>query len=663
MMLIFTVFFPILVSIFSVIIGKFSKKTRNIFAICVTALVMIALVVSHGVEKNIIGFKLCGFELSFTNSSLHFVLSLMASYIWLITCIFSYEYFEKYINCSRYYMFMLITLGATLGVFLSADFLTGFLFFEIMSFTSFVMVIHDESDLAIYAAKTYLAVAVIGGLITLMGLMMFYYRYGTLNYADIFDIIASKGDKNFVYKCGLLILTGFAFKAGMFPGHIWLPQAHPVAPAPASALLSSVLTKTGIFGVLMLTINLFVDNSLWGFSILIPGTITMVLGAVLALFSIDLKRTLACSSLSQIGFILVGISMQALLGEHNTLAVAGTVLHIVNHGMLKLVLFCSAGVIYMNMHKLDLNILKGYGRNKHVLKLIFLIGTLGICGIPLFNGYVSKTLIHESIVEYIEIVDINIKGIIKFVEYLFLFSGGLTIAYMTKIFVAVFIDKNDNQNLMNSKKSMNFVNKLVLSVSAFILLAFGMFPHHTLEKIAAFSFQSFHTHGAMHPINYFSFTNLKGGAVSIVIGAVVYLLIVRKFMIKDGKYVDLWPKWINIEKYLYRPIVLIILPFVGKTVTVTLELLISKIEVFLPFFGCMIARVLGSLTNYFVVLLRKAVFNQKDKIVIPKEREYIFIAPLNSDKTEMINLSKSMLFFGVGLAFIVLYIVSNWLML
>ena len=128
----------------------------------------------------------------------------------------------------------------------------------------------------------------------------------------------------------------------------------------------------------------------------------MFLGAFLALFSIDLKRTLACSSMSQIGFILVACGMQGLLGEHNALAVRGAILHMVNHSMFKLVLFMCAGAIYMNLHKLDLNDIRGFGRGKILLNIAFLAGYIGIIGMPMFSGYVSKTLIHESIVEYIE---------------------------------------------------------------------------------------------------------------------------------------------------------------------------------------------------------------------------------------------------------------------
>ena len=132
------------------------------------------------------------------------------------------------------------------------------------------------------------------------------------------------------------MLFGFGAKAGMFPLHVWLPKAHPVAPAPASALLSGILTKTGVFGVLVVSAEIFRYDEQWGKLILCLGVITMFGGAFLAVFSIDLKRTLACSSMSQIGFILVGTGMTELLGEENALAVRGTILHMVNHSLIKL---------------------------------------------------------------------------------------------------------------------------------------------------------------------------------------------------------------------------------------------------------------------------------------------------------------------------------------
>ncbi|MDE7429630.1 MAG: sodium:proton antiporter, partial [Lachnospiraceae bacterium] len=361
----------------------------------------------------------------------------IAAFMWFMTTLFSSEYFGHYRNRNRYYLFLLLTLGATEGIFYSADFYTTFIFFEIMSLASYVWVAHDEKPDSLRAAGTYLAVAVIGGLVMLMGIFLLYDAAGTLFFDDLANMPLLSGEASMqIWAASFCLLFGFGAKAGAFPLHIWLPKAHPVAPAPASALLSGILTKAGMYGILILTSYLFLGSAAWGAMILLLGVLTMVVGAVLALFSIDLKRTLACSSVSQIGFILVGVGMSGLLGAENGLALRGSLLHMVNHSLIKLTLFMAAGVVFMNVHKLDLNEIQGFGRHKPLLNYIFLMGALGISGVPLWNGYISKTLIHESIVEYCNLIREG-KAVGPFsgammsgIDWIFLLSGGLTAAYM-----------------------------------------------------------------------------------------------------------------------------------------------------------------------------------------------------------------------------------------
>ena len=266
----------------------------------------------------------------------------VALLMWSVSGVFSLEYMAHYKKKGQYYLFFQATFFATAGVFLSADFYTTFIFFEIMSFTSYVWVAFDEKKESLRAAQTYLAVAVIGGMVMLMGMFLLYDLCGTLRFDELKTAageILSGSKRVRLYAAGGLLLFGFGAKAGCFPLHIWLPKAHPVAPAPASALLSGILTKTGIFGIIVVSFGLFGADRGWGFFIACLGLITMFLGALLALFSVNLKRTLACSSVSQIGFILTGIGMGCLLqaaGEDNSLAVRGAFLHMLNHSLFKL---------------------------------------------------------------------------------------------------------------------------------------------------------------------------------------------------------------------------------------------------------------------------------------------------------------------------------------
>lgn len=516
-----------------------------------------------------------GMGLEFRIDGFRLVYLLVTIVMWLCSTLISPAYFGKSKDKGRYYVFSILTFLATVGVFLSGNLYTTFCFFEIMSFTSYVLVAHTEKDNTLRAAITYLAVAVIGGLVMLMGLFMLYNITGTLSISELSSITGPilTGDdaalRTELFVAGFLILFGFGAKAGMFPLHIWLPKAHPVAPAPASALLSGILTKCGVFGVLILCLEIFVDSTVFGSVIYILGFITMLTGAFLALFSTDLKRTLACSSVSQIGFILVGIGLVPMLGaEECTLAATGSFLYMINHSMFKLCLFLAAGAIYMKAHSLDLNELKGFGRNKPLLKVLFLIGALGISGVPLFSGYVSKTLIHEGIVEFIGVAA-DFTGLIRISEWVFLLSGGMTFAYMTKLFVAIFIEKPEKEE--SNKTSYSVASMIAIIIPAAFILVCGVLPNMFINKIGTFmtGFNNFSLNeeqlATLSNINIFSLENLKGAAISIAIGLLLYFVVIRKFLVvRDSKgnteYVDKWPVWLDIEEVIYRPLLVKILP-------------------------------------------------------------------------------------------------------
>ena len=504
--------------------------------------------------------NLCGQGLYLKLDGFRLIYCCIALFMWSVSILFSKEYFAHYSNKVRYYGFLLLTMFATLGVFLSADLFTMFIFFEGMSLSSYVWVAQEETEEALKAGVTYLAIAVIGGMVMLMGLFLFNNAVGTLRMDEIYGAVQQVWDEKStqIYVAGFCMLVGFGAKAGMFPLHFWLPKAHPVAPAPASALLSGILTKCGVFGILVLTAEVFVHDVAWGGVILTLGVLGMFVGAVLAVFSINIKRTLACSSVSQIGFILVGVGMQCFLGEENALAVRGTFLHMVNHSLIKLLLFNLAGVVYMNLHALDFNAVRGFGRKKPFFMITFLMGALGIGGVPMWNGYVSKTLLHEAIVEYIHHLQHLGESAVMFqsVEWIFLFSGGLTVAYMLKLFVCLFLEKHPTkQDEYDAKKHyMSPLSKTVLGLTAILMPILGAFSGMTMDKMADAVMGFMRSGELAHEVHYFTWTNLKGGLISIVIGVAVYFLVIRKVFIKKGRYVDLWPKALDIEAFFTKAV-------------------------------------------------------------------------------------------------------------
>ena len=547
----------------------------------------------------------CGLGLHFAAGSLRTLLVVTACFLWAMTGLNSPAYFAHAEGCNRYYCFWLLTQGALMGVFLAADLFTLFVFFEMMSFTSYVWVVQNETEEALRAGGTYLAVAVIGGMTLLVGLLLLQDLFGTLEISQLRALAEAlpAERRTQLYVAGGCCLVGFGAKAGMFPLHIWLPKAHPVAPAPASALLSGILTKSGVFGVLIISRYLFWADLPWNTVVLALGVVTMVLGAVLAVFSIDLKRTLACSSMSQIGFILVGAAMQGYLSGENALAAWGTVLHMLNHSLIKLVLFVSAGVIYVSTHSLNLNDLRGWGRNKPWLKGVFFVGAASIAGVPGFSGYVSKTLLHESIVEYIHLLEHEGLSATAFqaVEWLFLISGGLTAAYMTKLFVAIFVSPRASGQHLGLREYMSRETSVALGLGAAALLGMGLTPGFTMEPLAerAGTFLMA-DHG--HAVHYFTWVNLKGACISLAIGAAVYLLVIRRLLMRragsEMEYLDRWPVWLDLENLVYRPALR------G-----------------LAFVGAFCARVVSSVGDLMVLIGEKILFTRAPGIFVPKHDE------------------------------------------
>ncbi len=568
-MLFVPILFPMCMALVTWLAGRRSVRVRNLLA-ALTALIELglcaALLFLPDLSADVDG--VAGLGLHLTVDGFRRVYLIVIAFLWAVTTLIGGEYFSHYTTANRYYFFNLFTLGATVGVFLSRDLFTALVFFEIMSFTSYPWVVQEETEAAKRAADTYLAVAVIGGLFALFGLFLLQHTLGTTEIDKLYEAAKASGNQAILYVAGGCVLFGFGAKAGMFPLHIWLPKAHPVAPAPASALLSGLLTKSGVFGVLAITCSLFRHDPAWGTLILILGVVTMLLGALLALFSVDLKRTLACSSVSQIGFILVGIAMLTLLGEENALAARGTLLHMVNHSLFKLVLFSCAAVVYMNLHALNLNDIRGFGRKKPLLMIAFLCGALGIGGFPLFNGYVSKTLLHESIVEYIGHLAHLGAGTfgMRAVEWLFLLSGGITVAYMTKLFVALFVERHPTRQAEFDAKRryMRPLSAIALLFSALLLPALGLTANVSMNAIADLGTDFLRAGPLEHAVHYLSWENLKGGLISIAIGFALYFGVVRTVLMRRENgvrvYVNRWPARLDLEELVYRPLLLKWLP-------------------------------------------------------------------------------------------------------
>lgn len=556
--LVFIILIPLIGSFISFIIGIKDEKARSVFNITMTGanffiITSLYLNVMNGTVDIFIP-NIMGTGLFLKLDMFRYIFVWLTSLIWFLITIYSTQYLLSYKNRNRYYLFFMTTYWSTLGIFLSNNLINLFTFFEIMSLSSYPLIIHDEDKYSHDAGKTYLIMAVSGGLVLLMGLFLLYDFTQTLDIDKIKYVIQDIG--NIKYAIAGLIIAGFGVKAGMYPLHLWLPKAHPASPAPASAILSGVLLKTGIFGILITSeimgfSDIYISNTL-----VVLGFITMFLGGFLAMYQRNIKRILAYSSMSQMGYIIVGIGLMGILHEHKAIALYGTIYHIINHMIFKVLLFMSAGVIYMKLHELSINGIGGFGRKRKTLKICFFIGSCAIMGVPGFNGFISKNLLHHALAEAVHLYG----GIWLYIgELMFVISSAFTTAYLLKLFIAVFVEKSDH-DIENIKMKVTGRALVPMTILAALIIFIGLKPNFTMNIIYKAA-ESFYIYDNIDT-HFYNLENIKSSFLSISLGTLIYVFFIRR-VLKKGSGENWWYEntalnWFSLEKDLFIPVFTVI---------------------------------------------------------------------------------------------------------
>ena len=386
-MMLFVVLFPIVSALVIALLSRKGERAMGLFTVCSTALTL-AVMLLCAFTRSGETVTLPIVSLSFTLDGFRCIYGTIVCFMWFVSAMLSPQYFLHHHNLGRYYAFFLLCQGFTAGVFLSAELYTTFLFFELMSIGSYVWVAQEETEGALHAGKTYLAIAVLGGLVTLMGLFLLEHLTGTLVIAQLGEACAAVTNRSALWAAAVCILVGFGAKAGMFPLHIWLPKAHPVAPAPASALLSGIIAKVGVVGIIRTVYFLVGAEHLRGtwvqYAWLTLGMLTVFLGSFMGCTEKVLKKRLAYSSISQISYILLGIFILTPAG------LVGALLQLIFHAIAKVGMFLTAGsAIYLD-DVTTMDRFRGLGRRMPVTLASFALLSLSLVGLPPFGGFHSK---------------------------------------------------------------------------------------------------------------------------------------------------------------------------------------------------------------------------------------------------------------------------------
>ncbi|MBI4652004.1 proton-conducting membrane transporter, partial [Candidatus Desantisbacteria bacterium] len=423
--------------------------------------------------------------------------------------------------------FSLLALMTNLGVVMGKDLFTIFIFFELMGILSYVLIIHTEKEEAFHAGKKYLIMTITGGLILLAGIFIYFNLTGTL---DLYAHTITYTSKNtFRIFAAFFLITGFGVKAGMVPLHVWLPDANPAAPTPASAILSGVMIKAGAYGILRVTQLPFFSRAkefsfYMSYTVIWVGIITMFVGVILALLQSNAKRLLAYHSISQMGYILMGIGCAVYLGTKGAIGLAGSVYHIINHALFKSSLFFAAGAVYLQTKENNLYNLGGLRKKMPYLTVFTIIAACGISGIPLFNGYISKTILHHAIIE-----SYNLKHDIwlKAAEIIFIITSAGTVCSFIKFTGLTFFGTS---KLTIEIKEPPFWINLPPVILAITIIFLGLFPNYSINNFFLPVLDRYYNLEELSLLKHLSFWdmhNLSGIIIPVAGGTIVFLMGMR----------------------------------------------------------------------------------------------------------------------------------------
>ncbi|MDP3059002.1 MAG: proton-conducting transporter membrane subunit [bacterium] len=457
-------------------IERYSWKMRNLLSV-VASLASFILVLSS-YKQVISGVQLVAeyhnflppFGLSFKIDYLSFLVAAVVSGVWFLVTVYSTEYMAKEHHKNRYYPFLVLTLAGALGVVLSSDLFTFFLFFELMSFTTYVLVIHEETEAAMKAGYKYLILTILGGLALFFAIIAVYELTGTVYFVPGGII---KQSSSLAFFAFIAFFMGFGIKAGVVPLHVWLPEAHPAAPSPASALLSGVVLKTGAYGMIRVVFNIFglelMRSTGWNNILIAFAVITIILGSAVAISQDDIKRRLAYSSIGQMGYIILGIG---LLQEK---ALVGAIFHIFAHAIMKSSLFLCAGAIIYQTGKKKVSEWQGLGNTMFWTMAVFSIAAISMIGIPPLVGFVTKWEISLGALE---------AGSWGIILVLLLSALMNFIYYFPVIQRAFFGNGHQKVELTKVKRELTWLMLLPLLVLAGIMLFVDLLPKNFALDLA-----------------------------------------------------------------------------------------------------------------------------------------------------------------------------------
>jgi hydrogenase-4 component B len=460
---------------------------------------------------------------------------LLTNFTAITGILYGRQYLKQYksqpAELSVHFISYVLNHAALIGIYFIQNSLAFLCSWEIMALSSFMMVIFEHGRMeTLKAGINYLIQSHISIIFLTLGFIWVYASTGSFDF-DAVRTYCLSGGKESGLLLFLVFFCGFAIKAGFVPFHTWLPHAHPAAPSHVSGIMSGVIIKTGIYGILRMLLLMPENHLVIGWFILIISVISGVYGVLMATVQHNIKRLLAYHSIENIGIIGIGIGIGAIgSGLNNSYMAfagyAGALLHTLNHSLFKSLLFYSAGNIYQATHTLIIDRMGGLIKKLPQTAFLFLVAALAICGLPPFNGFISEFLIYSGLFNAIgsnQSASVIILAVIGLA-----LTGGIALMCFTKAFGIVFLG-TERHIYRDVPHEANRAALFPIYLTAFSIVIIGVLPQlfiRVLQKPAGL-FAAF-----QNPADYTELTLLMQ-RISLSVWGLVFLILVL-FLIRKA---------------------------------------------------------------------------------------------------------------------------------
>lgn len=466
--IIFPILFPVLAG--AILLFLPVKDLKKMVIYMITVLVVNGAAVLFLLGKNEVSLQAFSLvediAIYFHIDSVSKLFAGLITVVWILVGIYTTKYIEHMEHKKRFIGFYIIVFGVLFGLYFAGNLVTMYIFYELITVSSFPLVLHNQDRKAIMAGLKYLFYSFAGAFISLIGIfIVFYYEKDLTFVAGGF--LQNHTRTGLLMLAAMLMIIGFGAKAGMFPLHAWLPTAHPEAPAPASAVLSGIITKSGVFAIVRVVFFVFGANFLrdtWVQTVFMTLTlITVLMGSMMAYKENVFKKRLAYSTVSQVSYILFGIAVMTENG------LVGALLHIIFHSFIKNALFLVAGAIIFKYGLEKVDQLEAIGKKMPLTIGCYLIISLGLTGIPPTTGFTSKWYLA------IGALDSGVKGFSVIGPSVLLISALLTAGYLLPIAMKGFYP--GEQAMKVEKNDASYIMIIPIAIFTLATVLLGIFPN------------------------------------------------------------------------------------------------------------------------------------------------------------------------------------------